>query len=174
MDGRGARAAGIVDHDAGGRGGAGVGLGSGGRQLLRPAEPAACRPAGGRHPLAAVEVWTTARPGERVADHVPVDQRARPAGRGGGDRAGAAGRRPGERAGRRVRRRHQGPAFKCRPSNMLASFSFYEQPAVNDMLTAGYAVVVPDYEGYQPNARTTYMVGHSMGPAVIDGIRAAQ
>ena len=68
----------------------------------------------------------------------------------------------------------QGPAFKCRPSNMLASYSFYEQPAVNEMLAAGYAVVVPDYEGYQPNARTTYMVGRSMGPAVLDAIRAAQ
>jgi pimeloyl-ACP methyl ester carboxylesterase len=68
----------------------------------------------------------------------------------------------------------QGPAFKCRPSNMLASYSFYEQPAVNEMLSSGYAVVVPDYEGYQPTAHTTYMVGRSMGPALLDAIRAAQ
>lgn len=67
-----------------------------------------------------------------------------------------------------------GPAFRCAPSRMIDKGAYYEQPAVNDMLKQGYAVVVTDYEGYQPQPRTTYIVGPSMGAAVLDGIRAAQ
>lgn len=68
----------------------------------------------------------------------------------------------------------QGAAFRCAPSKMLNEGAFYEQPAVNDMLRAGYAVAVTDYEGYHPDPRTTYVVGRSMGPALIDSVRAAQ
>lgn len=67
-----------------------------------------------------------------------------------------------------------GPAFRCAPSRMMNKGAYYEQPAVNDMLERGYAVVVTDYEGYKPEPETTYMVGPSMGAAVLDGIRAAQ
>lgn len=67
-----------------------------------------------------------------------------------------------------------GPAFRCAPSRMIHKGAYYEQPAVSDMLAEGYAVVVTDYEGYQPEPRTTYIVGRAMGAAVLDGIRAAQ
>lgn len=68
----------------------------------------------------------------------------------------------------------QGPAFRCAPSTMINVGAFYEQPAVDDFLTSGYAVAITDYEGYQPNPTTTYMTGQSMGHAVIDSVRAAQ
>ncbi|ADJ49313.1 lipase [Amycolatopsis mediterranei S699] len=67
-----------------------------------------------------------------------------------------------------------GPAFACTPSAMIAIGAFYEQPGLDDLLDAGYAVAVPDYEGYQPAPKTTYVVGRSEGPAVIDAVRAAQ
>ncbi|GAA1305060.1 lipase family protein [Saccharothrix xinjiangensis] len=68
----------------------------------------------------------------------------------------------------------QGPAFRCAPSEMLRIGALYEQPAVNDLLNAGYAVAVTDYEGYRPDPRTTYVTGRSEGHAVIDVVRAAQ
>ncbi|MDT0307969.1 lipase family protein [Streptomyces sp. DSM 44917] len=67
-----------------------------------------------------------------------------------------------------------GPAFWCAPSNHIANEWFYEQNAVNDMLQAGYAVAITDYEGYHPDPDSTYMVGRSMGPALINAVRAAQ
>ncbi len=67
-----------------------------------------------------------------------------------------------------------GPAFACTPSKMIDIGAFYEQPGLDDLLDAGYAVAVPDYEGYQPTPKTTYVVGRSEGPAVIDAVRAAQ
>ncbi|MGH3519719.1 MAG: lipase family protein [Haloechinothrix sp.] len=68
----------------------------------------------------------------------------------------------------------QGPAFRCTPSRMISSGAFYEQSGLNDLLRNGYAVAVPDYEGYQPEPRTTYVVGKAMGSAIIDSVRAAQ
>ncbi|MFI7320980.1 lipase family protein [Streptomyces venezuelae] len=68
----------------------------------------------------------------------------------------------------------QGPAFRCTPSRMIAKGALYEQWVINAMLEAGYAVAVPDYEGYRPGPKTTYMVGKSLGPALIDAVRAAQ
>ncbi|MEU6485352.1 lipase family protein [Streptomyces sp. NPDC046887] len=68
----------------------------------------------------------------------------------------------------------QGPAFRCAASRMMARGALYEQWVVNDMLARGYAVAVTDYEGYRPDPRTTYVVGTSMGPALIDAVRAAQ
>ncbi|WIX84995.1 lipase family protein [Amycolatopsis sp. DG1A-15b] len=67
-----------------------------------------------------------------------------------------------------------GPAFACTPSAMIGIGAFYEQPGLDDLLDAGYAVAVPDYEGYQPAPKTTYVVGRSEGSAVIDAVRAAQ
>lgn len=67
-----------------------------------------------------------------------------------------------------------GPAFRCAPSLMLESGGFYEQPAVNDMLSRGYAVVVTDYAGYHEHPATTYLTGPSMAHALLDGLRAAQ
>ncbi|TQM84043.1 secretory lipase [Saccharothrix saharensis] len=67
-----------------------------------------------------------------------------------------------------------GPAFRCAPSEMVRIGALYEQPAVNDLLRAGYAVAITDYEGYRPDPRTTYVTGRSEGHAVIDVVRAAQ
>ena len=67
-----------------------------------------------------------------------------------------------------------GPAFRCTVSRFINSGSFYEQPAVNDMLKAGYAVAVTDYEGYYQNPKTTYILGKTMGPALLDAVRAAK
>lgn len=67
-----------------------------------------------------------------------------------------------------------GPAFRCAPSEMVRIGALYEQPAVNDLLNAGYAVAITDYEGYRPDPRTTYVTGRAMGHAVIDVVRAAQ
>ncbi|MFB9503016.1 lipase family protein [Saccharothrix mutabilis subsp. capreolus] len=67
-----------------------------------------------------------------------------------------------------------GPAFRCTPSEMERIGASYEQPAINDMLRAGYAVVMTDYEGYHPDPKTTYITGRSEGHAVIDIVRAAQ
>ncbi|MBW8482119.1 lipase family protein [Actinomadura parmotrematis] len=67
-----------------------------------------------------------------------------------------------------------GPAFRCAPSKFIDQGAFYEQPAINDMLRAGYAVAATDYEGYHPDPKTTYMTGRSMGPALMDAVRAAQ
>ncbi|MFD4192399.1 lipase family protein [Amycolatopsis thermoflava] len=68
----------------------------------------------------------------------------------------------------------QGPAFKCTPSKAIERGTLYDQPAINDSLASGYAVAVTDYEGYSPNTVPTYITGQSMGPAVIDSVRAAQ
>lgn len=67
----------------------------------------------------------------------------------------------------------EGPAFRCATSKMIQIGSYYEQSGVDDLLTAGYAVAVTDYEGYQPTPHTTYVVGQSEGHAVIDVVRAA-
>lgn len=67
-----------------------------------------------------------------------------------------------------------GPAFRCTVSRFINQGAFYEQSAVNDMLRAGYAVAVTDYEGYHENPTTTYILGKAMGPAVLDMIRAAE
>lgn len=68
----------------------------------------------------------------------------------------------------------QGPAFRCAPSRMIHQGAFYEQPALNDMLQRGYAVAVTDYQGYHPEPKTTYIVGATMGAALLDLVRAAQ
>lgn len=67
----------------------------------------------------------------------------------------------------------QGPAFQCAPSIMIKEGAFYEQSGVNDLLTAGYAIAIPDYDGYRPEVNTSYVVGRALGPAMIDATRAA-
>ena len=66
-----------------------------------------------------------------------------------------------------------GPAFRCTVSRWINSGAFYEQPAVNDMLKAGYAVAITDYDGYHENPDSTYINGKSMGSAMLDAVRAA-
>jgi pimeloyl-ACP methyl ester carboxylesterase len=68
----------------------------------------------------------------------------------------------------------QGPAFKCAASKAISRGSLYDQPFINDSISAGFAVAVTDYEGYSPRTTPTYITGQSMGPAVIDAVRAAQ
>lgn len=70
----------------------------------------------------------------------------------------------------------QGPAFKCAPSKAMERGTLYDQPAINDALSAGYAVALTDYEGYAPGEANepTYIVGRSEGPALLDAVRAAQ
>jgi pimeloyl-ACP methyl ester carboxylesterase len=68
----------------------------------------------------------------------------------------------------------QGISFECAPSRMIQTGAFYEQPAIDSLLRAGYAVAVPDYEGYHENPAATYVTGRSMGAALIDVVRAAQ
>ncbi|MDQ1294487.1 MAG: hypothetical protein QG608_2370 [Actinomycetota bacterium] len=68
----------------------------------------------------------------------------------------------------------QGPAFKCTPSKAIRRGLLYDEPAVNDSIGSGFAVAITDYEGYGPHTTPTYMTGQSMGPAVIDMVRAAQ
>ncbi|WP_181772922.1 lipase family protein [Amycolatopsis pittospori] len=67
-----------------------------------------------------------------------------------------------------------GPAFSCTPSSMIDIGAFYEQSGLDDLLDAGYAVALTDYEGYRQDPKTTYVVGKSEGPAMIDAVRAAQ
>lgn len=67
-----------------------------------------------------------------------------------------------------------GPAFRCAPSRMINKGAYYEQPAINDMLERGYAVAVTDYVGYHPDPESTYIIGRSMGAALLDVVRAAQ
>ncbi len=68
----------------------------------------------------------------------------------------------------------QGPAFRCTPSRSIRQGTLYDQPAINDSISSGFAVAITDYEGYGPHTTPTYMTGRSMGPAVIDMVRAAQ
>lgn len=66
-----------------------------------------------------------------------------------------------------------GPAFRCTVSRFINQGAFYEQAAINEMLQAGYAVAVTDYEGYHENPEMTYVLANAMGPAMLDIARAA-
>jgi pimeloyl-ACP methyl ester carboxylesterase len=68
----------------------------------------------------------------------------------------------------------QGPAFKCTASKAIERGTFYDQPAMDRLITNGYAVALTDYENYSPATTPTYITGQSEGPAVIDAVRAAQ
>jgi pimeloyl-ACP methyl ester carboxylesterase len=68
----------------------------------------------------------------------------------------------------------QGPAFKCTASKAVERGTLYDQPALDKLIGAGYAVAITDYEGYSPTTTPTYITGRSEGPAVLDSVRAAQ
>jgi hypothetical protein len=68
----------------------------------------------------------------------------------------------------------QGVSADCAASQMINNGQYYEQSVLLGMLKAGYAVAEPDYEGYHDQPAVTYMVGQSLGPALIDAVRAAQ
>jgi hypothetical protein len=67
----------------------------------------------------------------------------------------------------------QGWGDQCAPSREIASDSFDEQFAVNNMLARGWAVVVTDYPGLGTPGGEAYNVGIPEGYGVLDSLRAA-
>lgn len=67
----------------------------------------------------------------------------------------------------------QGWGDQCAPSREMASNSFDEQFAVNNLLAKGWAVAVTDYPGLGTPGDEQYTVGVSEGHAVLDVLRAA-
>jgi hypothetical protein len=67
----------------------------------------------------------------------------------------------------------QGWGDQCAPSREIASNSFDEQFAVNNMLAKGWAVVVTDYPGLGTPGNEAYNVGIPEGYGVLDSLRAA-
>ena len=62
----------------------------------------------------------------------------------------------------------------CAPSYSLSEGTDYEFNSINAALQKGYAVSVTDYQGLGTPGPHTYMVGKSMGHAVLDMARAAE
>lgn len=67
----------------------------------------------------------------------------------------------------------QGVADECAPSRKLAVGQEYEGAVVAALLSAGYAVVMTDYEGLGTPGVHTYMVRAAQAHAVLDSLRAA-
>lgn len=67
----------------------------------------------------------------------------------------------------------QGWGDQCAPSREMASGTFDEQFAVDNLLTGGWAVAVTDYPGLGTPGDETYTVGIPEGYAVLDALRAA-
>ncbi len=67
----------------------------------------------------------------------------------------------------------QGWGDQCAPSKEMATGTFDEQFAVNNLLARGWAVAVTDYPGLGTPGDETYTVGISEGHAVLDALRAA-
>ena len=67
----------------------------------------------------------------------------------------------------------QGWGDQCAPSREMASGSFDEQFAVNNLLAQGWAVAVTDYPGLGTPGGEQYSVGIAEGKAVLDVLRAA-
>ncbi len=67
----------------------------------------------------------------------------------------------------------QGWGDQCAPSREMASASFDEQFAVDNLLAKGWAVAVTDYPGLGTPGDEDYTVGISEGHAVLDALRAA-
>lgn len=59
------------------------------------------------------------------------------------------------------------------PSNQMANGTESEAAMISGLLYRGWAVAVTDYEGLGTPGQHTYMVGPSMGHAVLDVLRAA-
>jgi len=68
----------------------------------------------------------------------------------------------------------QGWGDQCAPSAEMASGSFDEQFAVDNLLRKGWAVVVTDYPGLGTPGDESYSVGISEGHALLDSVRAAE
>jgi secretory lipase len=67
----------------------------------------------------------------------------------------------------------QGWGDQCAPSREMASGSFDEQFAVDNLLAKGWAVAVTDYPGLGTPGDEDYSVGIAEGYAVLDALRAA-
>ncbi len=67
----------------------------------------------------------------------------------------------------------QGLGDKCAPSNQMAAGTETEAGIIQGMLLQGWAVAVTDYEGLGTPGQHTYVVGPSLGHAVLDVARAA-
>jgi secretory lipase len=67
----------------------------------------------------------------------------------------------------------QGWGDQCAPSREMASGSYDEQFAVDNLLAQGWAVAVTDYPGLGTPGDETYSVGIPEGYAVLDTLRAA-
>jgi hypothetical protein len=67
----------------------------------------------------------------------------------------------------------QGWGDQCAPSAEMASGTYDEQFAVNNLLAKGWAVAVTDYPGLGTPGDETYSVGIAEGYAVLDVLRAA-
>ncbi len=67
----------------------------------------------------------------------------------------------------------QGLGDQCAPSSQMAAGTETEAGIVAGMLTQGWAVAVTDYEGLGTPGQHTYVVGPSLGHAVLDAARAA-
>jgi hypothetical protein len=67
----------------------------------------------------------------------------------------------------------QGWGDQCAPSNEIASGTFDEQFAVNNLLARGWAVSVTDYPGLGTPGDELYNVGIPEGYGVLDALRAA-
>jgi hypothetical protein len=67
----------------------------------------------------------------------------------------------------------QGWGDQCAPSREMASGTYDEQFAVDNLLAKGWAVAVTDYPGLGTPGAETYAVGIPEGYAVLDAMRAA-
>ncbi len=67
----------------------------------------------------------------------------------------------------------QGLGDQCAPSNQMAAGTETEAGIIQGMLSHGWAVAVTDYEGLGTPGRHTYVVGPSLGHAVLDAARTA-
>lgn len=62
---------------------------------------------------------------------------------------------------------------QCAPSVGLSRGLEFEAPLMERIIGDGYAMVVPDYEGFGTPGVHTFMAGRSQGRAVLDSLRAA-
>lgn len=65
----------------------------------------------------------------------------------------------------------QGLADKCAPSRATANTSNYEILNINNLLAAGYAVAVTDYQGLGTEGEHTYIARKAQGHALLDVAR---
>lgn len=68
----------------------------------------------------------------------------------------------------------RGLGDQCAPSATLSNGTDYEGLNISTVVQRGFAVAVTDYEGLGTPGGHTYMVGQSMGRAMLDIVRAAQ